>query len=30
MERLDKLAAAHKSLPMPPQAGRLIGIKRKK
>ena len=30
MERLDKMAAAHKSLPVPAQAGRLIGIKRKK
>ena len=30
MERLDKMAAAHKPLPVPPQAGRLIGIKRKK
>ena len=30
MDRLDKLAAAHKSLPVPAQAGRLIGIKRKK
>ena len=29
MERLDRLAAAHKSLPRPKQAGRLIGIKRK-
>lgn len=29
MERLHKLAAAHESLPVPPQAGRLIGIKRK-
>ena len=29
MERLDKMAAAHKSLPVPAQAGRLIGIKRK-
>jgi hypothetical protein len=30
MERLDKMAAAHKSLPVPAQAGRLIGINRKK
>jgi acyl-CoA thioester hydrolase len=30
MERIDKLAAAHKKLPTPSQAGRLIGIKRKK
>ena len=30
MERLDKMTAAHKSLPVPSQAGRLIGIKRKK
>jgi acyl-CoA thioester hydrolase len=30
MERLDKMAAAHKPLPVPAQAGRLIGIKRKK
>ena len=30
MERLDRMAAAHKSLPVPAQAGRLIGIKRKK
>ena len=29
MPRLEKMAAAHKSLPRPPQAGRLIGIKRK-
>lgn len=29
MERIDKLAAAHKSLPVPEQAGRLIGIKKK-
>ena len=30
VDRLEKLAAAHKSLPVPTQAGRLIGIKRKK
>ena len=30
MERIDKMAAAHKSLPVPRQAGRLIGIKKKK
>ena len=30
MERLDRMAASHKALPLPPQAGRLIGIKRKK
>ncbi|MGD9879471.1 MAG: thioesterase family protein [Reyranella sp.] len=29
MERLHKLAAAHKGLPVPPQTGRVIGIKRK-
>jgi hypothetical protein len=29
MERIDKLAAAHKKLPAPRQAGRLIGIKKK-
>jgi hypothetical protein len=29
MERIDRLAAAHKSLPVPKQAGRLIGIKKK-
>lgn len=29
MERIDKLAAAHKTLPVPKQAGRLIGIKKK-
>jgi hypothetical protein len=29
MERIDKLAAAHKGLPVPKQAGRLIGIKKK-
>ena len=29
MERIDKLAAAHKSLAVPKQAGRLIGIKKK-
>jgi acyl-CoA thioester hydrolase len=29
MERIDKLAAAHKTLPVPRQAGRLIGIKKK-
>ena len=29
MERLGKLAAAHKHLPVPKQAGRLIGIKKK-
>jgi len=29
MERLEKLAEAHRSLPRPPQAGRLIGIKKK-
>ena len=30
MERLEKLATVHKKLPAPQQAGRLIGIKRKK
>ena len=30
MERIDKMVAAHKSLPVPRQAGRLIGIKKKK
>jgi len=30
MPRIETLAATHKSLPVPPQAGRLIGIKRKK
>ena len=30
MERIDKLAMAHKTLPIPKQAGRLIGIKKKK
>jgi acyl-CoA thioester hydrolase len=30
MDRLDKLATVHKKLPAPQQAGRLIGIKRKK
>ena len=30
MDRLDKLAAAHKGLPVPKQAGRLIGIKKQK
>ncbi|HEY6718332.1 MAG TPA: thioesterase family protein, partial [Reyranella sp.] len=29
MERIEKLAAAHKNLPVPRQAGRLIGIKKK-
>ena len=29
LERIDKLAAAHRSLPVPRQAGRLIGIKKK-
>ena len=29
MERIDRLAAAHKSLHVPKQAGRLIGIKKK-
>ena len=29
MERLDRIAAAHKLLPVPAQAGRLIGIKKK-
>jgi hypothetical protein len=29
MERIDKLADAHKALSKPKQAGRLIGIKRK-
>ena len=29
MERLDRMAAAHKKLPVPAQAGRIIGIKRK-
>src|SRR5260370_39850670 len=29
MERIDKMAAAHKSLPVPRQAGRRIGIKGK-
>jgi len=29
-ERIEKLAAAHKPLPVPEQAGRIIGIKRKK
>ena len=29
MKRIDKLAAAHKKLPVPRQAGRLIGIKKK-
>ncbi len=29
MERFEKLAAAHASLPRPSQAGRLIGIKKK-
>ena len=29
MERIEKLAAAHASLPRPTQAGRLIGIKKK-
>src|SRR5437016_1608031 len=28
-ERIEKLAAAHKMLPVPKQAGRLIGIKKK-
>jgi acyl-CoA thioester hydrolase len=30
MKRIEKLAAAHKHLPVPQQAGRLIGIKKKK
>jgi acyl-CoA thioester hydrolase len=30
MERIDRLAAAHATLPRPNQAGRLIGIARKK
>ena len=30
MDRIDRLAAAHKQLAAPQQAGRLIGIKRKK
>ena len=30
MPRIDKMATAHKALPAPAQAGRLIGIKRKK
>ena len=29
IERIDRLADAHKALPRPKQAGRLIGIKRK-
>ena len=29
LERIEKLAAAHKALPRPRQAGRLIGIKKK-
>jgi acyl-CoA thioester hydrolase len=29
MERIEKLAASHATLPRPAQAGRLIGIKRK-
>jgi acyl-CoA thioester hydrolase len=29
MPRLEKMAEAHKRLPEPPQAGRIIGIKRK-
>ena len=29
MERLGRMAASHKKLPVPAQAGRLIGIKRK-
>jgi len=29
MERIEKLAAAHATLPRPAQAGRLIGIKKK-
>ena len=29
MERIETLAARHASLPRPPQAGRLIGIKKK-
>src|SRR5262245_25575607 len=29
MERIEKLAELHKKLPMPRQAGRLIGIKKK-
>ena len=29
IERIDRLADAHKALPKPKQAGRLIGIKRK-
>ena len=30
MERIDKLANAHRALPTPAQAGRLIGINKKK
>jgi acyl-CoA thioester hydrolase len=30
MPRIEKMAATHASLPRPPQAGRIIGIKRKK
>ena len=29
MERIGRLAAAHRPLPRPPQAGRIIGIKKK-
>ena len=29
MDRLEKIAAAHKGLPVPKQAGRLIGLKKK-
>jgi len=29
LERIEKLAAAHKTLPVPRQVGRLIGIKKK-
>jgi acyl-CoA thioester hydrolase len=29
MARVETMAAAHRPLPRPPQAGRLIGIKRK-
>jgi len=29
LERIEKLAAAHKTLPVPRQAGRQIGIKKK-
>jgi hypothetical protein len=29
MTRIEKMAAAHRHLPKPVQAGRIIGIKRK-